>query len=720
MQITAFKILPWVFISFLITGCTHFPQTEHVEPQATEKTQVSSTNEDEQQNQLIEIESPVTHNAQKDLVTIGTGQFTSTQLKSKHVAKSKDGDISLNFQGVDLNAFLKVVLGDVLALNYSVDDEVTGKVTIQTSTPITPEELLPITESILDMNDAALLVDGNFYRVVPKQKALKGQLSPSLQLAKNGQSMQVVPLKYIAAAEMNKILLPMTNDNTIVQTDIKRNLLIISASKDELDNMMAMVQLFDVDWIKGMSVGLFTLQNSKSPIVKTELDTILTSFQESDETGLLNGLVRIVSIERMNAILVVSPNEQALQEVHTWITRLDLGNDQSKQRLYVYKVQNAKAVELAQVLGLIFNTESVATTSSVNERDSQLQTATAPSTTQIELAGGTAQALAKKANTSLNKLSGKTDNTVPSIDIIADDVRNALVIRSTASDYEMIVDTIKQLDTVPLQVLIEASIIEVSLSDELNFGVEWFFKNGIGNKTGQGSLDLGDKGIGALSPSFAFTVVDSASNVRLALNALAAKSDINVLSSPSIMVLDNRTAKINVGDEIPVPTRQSVSNTTATAPTVNEIEFRSTGVTLTVTPRVNDSGLVTMELRQEVSNAVKTTSSSLDAPTIQQRAIDSVVAINSGETIVLGGLIQDSQTKNHSGIPGLYELPILGHLFGEKSNDKRRTELLVLITPRVVRDKTGARQITDEFRTKLRGIEAVEMFNQASQQQVKP
>ena len=242
----------------------------------------------------------------------------------------------------------------------------------------------------------------------------------------------------------------------------------------------------------------------------------------------------------------------------------------------------------------------------------------------------------------------------------------------------------------------------MTLAGDLDYGIEWFFSNQIGrSRGGRGALDLGGPGVSALAPGFAYTIVNSAANVKVALNALESESEVNVLSAPSLMVLDNQTARINVGDEIPVPSRQSTSNITPGAPTVNEIKFRNTGITLEVTPRVNNSGLVTMEIRQEVSNAIRTTSSTINAPTIQKRQIKSTVAINSGQTIVLGGLIRNSETENASGVPVLQQIPALGKLFGNTSAKNRRTELVVLLTPRVVRNQDDAQKITDEFRKKL-------------------
>ena len=467
-----------------------------------------------------------------------------------------------------------------------------------------------------------------------------------------------------------------------------------------------------------MSVGLYPLDYVEPAILKTELDSVLAAI-EADVHGseLLQGLVRIVPIDRLQSILLISSTSAALREVEIWVHRLDRPGISVDKRLYVYNVQNAKATDLGGILGQIFSTgkESVSTP----EREVQL----APGLSPVEITAKGDQAATgnpadSRAATNRTTSDGDGGVALPSsrsVEIIADDVRNALVILATPQDYRMVELALVKLDVVPLQVLIEASIIEVSLKDDLNYGIEWFFKNSIerGNVTeGRGTLDLGEPGLSALSPSFSYTIVDTAEQVRVALNALEQESEVNVLSSPSLMVLDNQTAYISVGDEIPVPARQSVSNINPDSPTVNEIRFRQTGVTLTVTPRVNSGGLVTMEIKQEVSNAVSTTSSEIDAPTIQLRQIESTVAINSGETIVLGGLIQDTQTNAESGIPILHRIPLLGKLFGQTRDEVRRTELLVMITPRVIRNRNEAKDVTEEFKRKLRGITPPTQENQ--------
>jgi general secretion pathway protein D len=286
---------------------------------------------------------------------------------------------------------------------------------------------------------------------------------------------------------------------------------------------------------------------------------------------------------------------------------------------------------------------------------------------------------------------------------IADTRNNALLILAKAQEYRMIESTLRRLDLVPLQVLIEATIAEVRLNDSLRYGLRWFFQADEGSTTQ--SVTFSDISNGAVSSTFpGFSYLFESGDVRAALNALDEITNVNVVSSPQLMVLDNETARLQVGDQVPVPTQQAQSITDPDAPIVNSIQFQDTGVILEVTPHVNASGLVVLDVRQEVSDVVTTTTSDIDAPTIQQRQIDSSVAVQTGETIALGGLIRDSEEDSRAGVPILMEVPILGNLFSSNSVASERTELLVLLTPRVVRDQEEAQEVTRELRRRLRGI----------------
>lgn len=285
------------------------------------------------------------------------------------------------------------------------------------------------------------------------------------------------------------------------------------------------------------------------------------------------------------------------------------------------------------------------------------------------------------------------------IRIIADEPNNALFILATPQDFRDIDAALNRLDVEPLQVMIEATIAEVSLNDKLKYGVSWFFEQG------NNSITLADVASGIPTAAFpGFSYLYAGANARVVINALDEVTHVNVISSPQLMVLDNRTATLQVGDEVPIITQSAVSVADPAAPIVNSVQFRDTGVILNVTPRVNSSGGVELDIEQEVSDVVPTTTSTIDSPTIQQRKIKSSVSVHDGQTIALGGLIRDRQSRGKSGVPGLSDIPVLGSLFGTTTNTADRTELLVLITPHVVRGPEEADAITDELRKRMQSV----------------
>jgi general secretion pathway protein D len=638
-----------------------------------------------------ESEPPPPALRREEIVERGTQAFVGQVAGQAAQTAAENADIDLRFESVDIREFVKVVLGDVLGLSYVIDPAVMGTITVNTSRALTREDVLPLFEQVLDVNDAVLLVQDGLYRVVSRSDARFGTGVDVRPSADAGYGTRIISLRFISAQEMQKILAPILSQQSQLTIDVPRNLVLVSGTTGELAAVQDLVDLFDVDWLKGMSVGLYPLDYVDAKTMETDLTAVFDGLSAKPDLGLLGGVLRLVPIDRLNSLLVVSSTIPALREAELWIRRLDQPGESLEQRLYVYPVQNSKATELAELLSSIFQPGE----------EAPADRAVAPGLTPTQIGPPPDSAPPPLQNEGLAIAAGGK------IEIMADDVRNALVILASARDYRMVESAIRKLDIVPLQVLIEASVIEVTLTDDLAYGVEWFFRtslennDGTGTGRGRGALDMGAPGLAALAPGFSFTVIDSADRVRFALNALESRSKVDVLSAPSLMVLDNQTATINVGDEIPIPTRQSVSNIDPTAPTVNEVAFRQTGLTLTVTPRVNNSGLVTMDIRQEVATAAATTTSNIDAPTIQNRLVESVVAVNSGQTIVLGGMIQDQSTRGTSGLPFLQRVPVLNKLFGTTNNGDVRTELMVLITPRVIRSSDEARDVTEEFRRKL-------------------
>lgn len=618
------------------------------------------------------------------------------------MSKEAAGNITLNFEGADLREVVRTILGDILKENYIVDPRVGGSITLRTTKPIPKSAAMHTLEEILRMNGAVMIREGDgVFRIVPAVAAGKGNATPQLaDMGKplpGGYSIQVVPLKYIGVADMAKILEPLAGESSAVRVDPLRNLLILSGTQLQLKHMIETVDMFDVDWISGMSVGLFTLQSADVKTVYGDLEKLFGD----KNLGPLAGAVRVIPIERLNAMLVVTPQAKYLEQARTWVERFDRpGTGGGGQRLYVYPVQHGKAENLATLLNDAFSKKGVAqgkTTASASLAPGA-KPAEIKSAEPTPSSGKEAQPI---ASAKIEYGPGDGVGLPQDVRIIADKDNNALLILASPSDYESIESALRKLDTAVRQVLVEVTIAEISLKDELKYGLEWYFRNG---SRISGQLDLGTAGIAALVPGFSYSWVNAAGDIGAVLNALATDSKLKIVSSPHITVADNQKAKIQVGDKIPtISQSQSVPGTTLGV--INTVQYLETGVLLEVTPRVNAGGQVTMEISQEVSNATKTETSGIDSPTIQNRSAASTVTVRSGETIILAGLIREEKTNASQGLPLLSKIPYIGGLFGTETFADNRTELIVLITPRVLASTPDAAAITEEYRKRLTGLE---------------
>lgn len=612
-----------------------------------------------------------------------------------------EGDITLTFQGADIAEVVKTILGDILQLNYVIDDNVRGTVHLKTSRPLTLDELVPTLETLLHINGAVLLKTQNFYEIRTSDSAPGGSIMPGSRLkAGKGYQVLIMPLRYIASSEMLKILEPIKPRQGLIEVDSRRNLMIVAGTSEELSNIRETVRIFDVDQLQGMSVGLFRLQSSEAEVMLDELEAI---FGDSAD-GPLAGLVRFVSIERLNAVLVITPQKKYLRDARVWINRLDRSEDVYGKNMYVYYVQNGKAENLSNMLGQLFDDSR-----NDSSRRQQAGNASVRQTDADENADASTADTSSRTSSRNNAVrsteSGSSLN-VDEVSIIADEENNALLIMASANDYDKVRKAIEKLDVLPLQVLVEATIVEVSLSDELRYGLQWFFKTSLdsGKKSGIGSV--GNLPIVTPSdffPTANFEIFDAV-GTRLLLNTLAEDSKLNVISSPSLMVLDNHTATIRVGDQVPVRTSETTATSSDNLNSTSTIQFKDTGVLLEVTPRVNAGGMVVLDIKQEVNDVDRTTTSLIDSPTIIQRQIETSVAVQSGETLVLGGLIKENRSRSSGGVPGLRHVPVMGWLFGSEGKSVDRTELVVMITPTAVSDQEEARDVTREYQQKLREI----------------
>ncbi len=631
-----------------------------------------------------------------------------------------NGDVTLDFVDADIRQVVKATLGDILGLNYVIAPDVQGTVTAQTERPLSRDAVLPALESILRLHGAALVLDGALYRVETLQGAARGRRSVRIQPGGSGAGygVQIVPLRYISAEDMRSTLAPLTGQETVLHVDRTRNLLILSGAQPELAALLDTVRVFDVNWLAGMSFGLFPLEFAEPETLIEELNLIL----DTEQGGALSGLVRLMPVERMNAVLAVSQQPRYLDEVRRWVQRLDRGTQTVADRqLFIYFVQNGKATDIADVLSQVFGGESAAQRGAepdiVAPGLEPVELASRPAQQQMAPAQGGAQPAPQAP---AQRAFGASEPAAPTqpgsialasssgVRIVADESRNALLISGTPAEYRAILRALRQIDRRPLEVLIEVTIADVTLTDRLEYGVRWFLQTSDGKHSGTMS-DLGGGAVASEFPglSYSFTSTNSAA----VLNLLSSVTDVNVISAPQLMVLNNQEAKLQVGEQVPVATQQSTQETVDSEGNpilVSNVELRDTGVILTVTPRVNEGGLVILEIEQEVSSVKEDVTAGSLTPTISKRIITTTAAVQSGQMVALGGLIQDNKTNTKVGVPGLMKIPFFGALFRSTTDVIIRSELLVMVTPRVVTDSREAREVTEELRRRMEDLERLE------------
>ncbi len=648
----------------------------------------------------------------------GTGALArDTGASRVDVTAGENGRVTLNFANAEIRDVIDIVLGDTLNLSYIIDPAVQGSVTVRTSQPLSRDAVIPALENILALNGVAMTLVEGTYMIVPQEVAAKGLstplVSPTEQQLARGFGINIIPLNFASATAMQSMLEPFVSPGSL-RADDARNLLIFSGKGRDALDLIEMVEVFDVDWMRGMSFALLPVDVADVKELVAELESVFLQ----DGKSPLAGMIRFAPIERLNAVLVISSQPAYLNQAQTWVARLDRGAEGAGRRIFVYYVENGRAEDLAVILNDVF-------AASRTEGGSARRGEVAPGLTPVELGLTTPQDIeraleprepgdvptgqtpperrpARRLGQTGAAARAETGAVVGFVEesgdirVIADDSTNSLVILATAAEYRMIEGTLRKLDIIPLQVLIEATILEVQLNDDLQYGVEWFFS--------QGNLGIGFSTANSLVGAPGFSAVFENGNNLAVISALSEVTDIKVISSPQLMVLDNQSARLQVGDQVPFESGTVVSSGGTDATIFQQID---TGVILEVTPRINAGGLVVLQIVQEVSNVAEEAGVG-DNPIISQRQVESTVAVQSGEMLALGGLIRDNRTQSESGVPILMDIPILGNLFKQTVDNTERVELLVLITPRVVRNQAEARKVTNELRQRLKSLEPLE------------
>ncbi|WCM28037.1 type II secretion system secretin GspD [Sphingomonas sp. QA11] len=608
--------------------------------------------------------------------------------------RARGGSISMNLPGADVRTVAASV-HEVTGVPIEVDPAASGQVSLVTPGTIARSEVLALFETALRAANLALVPVGDGYMVRTATSA-QSPVAPDAV----GYGTEVITLQFINAEEVRKILdgaLP----GVVTAVDATANRVTIAGTTGQRGSVRDLLKQFDVNWLRNMSFSLFVPARTDARLIVPELDKLINA---SDAPT--RGLVRLITMERLNGILAVTAQRQYLEDVRRWIEVLDREGESAEKRIFVYRVQNGRARDLARTLNQAFgnggdsagdeNANPFASSEQSGARKTSAPPASAANAATQRAAGAAAAGDAGQPAARADAPSGK---------ITADEVNNAVVAYGTPRDYAMIEDALRKLDVPPLQVMIEAAITEVTLNDTLRYGVQWNWL------TGQSNFRLTDgTGMPTAPTQAGFSYFLSSGSISAALNALEQRTNVKVVSAPKLVTLNNQTAALQVGDQVPISSGSAVSVENPNAPIVNSIEYRDTGVILKVTPRVNAGGLVLLDIAQEVSD-VNTNAPALGgtrtpaSPTISTRRISTSVAVQDGQIIALGGLFRDSTSFGKNGVPILSRLPVLGALFGNHNNTQNRTELIVLLKPHVISTPDDGRTVTEELRAKLRTLE---------------
>lgn len=613
----------------------------------------------EAQPQMLQLETPQPQAVQPAIPPKATQPETPPPS-----SQEQPGTIVLNFEDADLKDVLQTI-GEITGENFIIAPGVTAKITVQTSKPILTRDVFGIFESIIEVYGLSAIKAGAFYKIVPSNTAR--QRSIEILQGKDAKGLpsgdrivtQVVPIEFISANDLFPILQPMLSPAGNIMNYPKANTLIIADILSNIKKILDITEILDVDTFKKMQIEVFTLKNTTTRTIQKELTDIITPL------GI--GQFALIPLERFNSIVVFSPSSRLIESIREWIERLDRNVSEDAAPIHFYYVKNDKAANIKALLEQIFILR--------------------PPPTGVRIEG--------------------------EIRLYTYDPANALLIQATPNDYNTIMETIKKLDNQPKQVLIEALIAEVSLSDSTNFGIQWSILSGNVNAQGPNPSIIGSSALtmgtlpkpSSLSPpsGLSFLVTDSSKFFSI-IQALASEGKVNILSNPHIVVKNNDKAFINVGKDIPVATQSQQTSITGTTGIIQNIEYKKTGVILTVAPQINEERGVILNIKQEVSDIAENITvgqTGFTYPSFTKRESETTVITKDGEALVIGGLIKEDKRESYTGIPLLMDIPILGYLFRYTTHSTARTELVILLIPKVMDGNAEAANITEEFKKRV-------------------
>jgi general secretion pathway protein D len=637
----------------------------------------------------------------------------------------------LNFENAPVATVAKVILGDVLGVGYTIDPRVQGTVTLASVRPVPKNDALYVLENALRMSGVALVRDRSGYRLLPAAESGPGGIDRTAS-AEAGQGISVVPLRYVSAQNVFRLLDAFGIRANTVRPDVARNTLVIQGSGSDRAAAIDTILSFDADWMRGQSVGIFPVRNSSPEPLISEIEKIM----DSGDGGLGQNMVKFQSIGRLNSILVVSQKPEYLKRAQTWIARLDK-SDTEGVNLKSYPLRYGNSKQIVLLLNEMLTGHGSAG-GSLESASSQISpggglavsssgtgavaalSGLPPSTGASGAVAGsnTASPLNVRAAPAAGQdyatpggISGArpggggASGILPNIRVTADITNNAVLVYANQESQRIVEQTIRQIDRPQRQIAIEATIAEVTLNETVNHGVQFFLASrDVGLKPDTGSVlsTIGGAVLSRAVPGFNF-LIGSEATPRFILDALQGVTDVKVLSNPSLVVLDNQPATLQVGDQVPFSTG-TATVLTANNTVVNTIDYKNTGIILRVLPRANANGNVVLDIEQEISNIAAGSSAASGpnlTPTISQRRVKSSISVVSGQTVLLAGLISEVDNKAKSGLPFLSQIPGMPETFLHQNRTRSRTELILFIRPTVIKDALDAHVIAEEMRSKM-------------------
>lgn len=602
--------------------------------------------------------------------------------------------VVLRFENAEVQDIVQSVLGDILRVNYMVDPSIQARVTLQSAGDISAADVYNILESVLALHGIAIVRDGKLYKVVRDAQANRDALT--FAAGENSPLVQIVPLRFVQASGLVGVLRSVMGAQALVVNDPTNRYLIAVDRAQNIAKMLELIAVLDVDYLAKVRIKLVTAVNEDATQLTKEMESLFRASGLYNFPGTDGNKVYFLPVARMNAILVAATNEEVLVAAEKWIHTLDEPPTNGlSSRVHIYPAVNATAAHLANLLRQVYGGAASTSTTPTAAPGA----ATTPPT-QVVLRGSQG---------------GTLDGNVQ---IIVDDNTNSLVIRSSQQDYQQIRMILARIDTLPKQVLIQVMVAEVGLSENLQFGVEWWLKNqrfraGNTDSSAQASLTSGlvaptgnplTSGTGGAGLNY--LIFNSAGDITGLFNLLASNTDVNLLSAPHILASDGKTAKIEVGSEEPVVTQTTSTPLSSSGITTsNNVQYRPTGILMEVKPSITASGRVSLNLTQEVSaRGSDVTVGGSTYPSFSKRKVSTDVTIEEGKSLIVAGLIQDRGDFTNQGLPGFKDIPLLGGLFGTQKRAGSKTELLIAITPFIVRSTEEGDRLTANFRDSLDGL----------------